>query len=297
VEVEKLSKDEKQHTPEFETCIEQVMKQGHGKGSAFAICTAAFEKAGKPIYLGESETQKLHLFTESINLKGQKVSGVAIHPKRIFHPEEGMTHVYLREELEKAAPTLIGKPFGIDHRYLLPPPNVVTNAYYDSKEDGIAFEGTVDDQIAEQINSKGFKGVSIELNWLRPGGKVEYVNGVAPRNFELTSVHLLKDFPPGDKDAYIKFWNAIMEQLAETEAKLKQSVETPDIVALRKQLVETQAKLADAQKQVRSWEQKYQRFVEAIKDTHPALGITRAWSRGPQRMIQEQLRVLKEFES
>jgi hypothetical protein len=205
---------EKQHTPEFEDCIQKVMKQGHDKGSAFAICTETFKKADKSLYVGESENQKLYLFSESIKLKdGNRVSGVCIHPKRIFHPEEGLTHVYLKEELEKAAPTLVGKPFGIDHLYPLPPPNVITNAWYDAAENGVAYEGTVETDIAEQISRKEFKGVSIELNWLKPGGKVEFMNGVAPRNFELTSVHLLKRFPPGDKDAYIKFWNAIMEQM------------------------------------------------------------------------------------
>jgi len=204
---------EKQHTPEFEDCIQKVMKQGHEKASAFAICTTTFQKADKPLYVGESENQKLHLFSESIKISGNKVSGVCIHPKRIFHPEEGLEHVYLKEELEKAAPTLIGKPFGIDHIYVLPPPNVINNAWYDPAENGVAYEGIVDDDVAERIQRKEFKGISIELNWLRPGGKVEFHNGVAPKNFELTSVHLLKRFPPGDKDAYIKFWNAIMEQL------------------------------------------------------------------------------------
>jgi hypothetical protein len=104
------NKPEKQHTPEFEQCIQEVMKQGHEKGSAFAICTATFEKAQKPIFIGESETQKLHLFSESVKLEDHKVSGVAIHPKRIFHPEENMTHVYLREELQNAAPTLSQTP-------------------------------------------------------------------------------------------------------------------------------------------------------------------------------------------
>jgi len=200
----------KQHTPEFEGCIQEVMKQGHHKGSAFAICTESFQRAGKPIFVGEAETQKLHLFSESIKIEGNKVSGVAIHPKRIFHPEEGLEHVYLREELERAAPTLVGKPFGIDHMYILPPPNVITNTRYDAKQDGVAFEGIVDDSIAEQIRNKAFKGLSIELNWLKPGGKVEYVNGVAARNFELTSVHFLKRFPPGDKDAYIRLWEQLV---------------------------------------------------------------------------------------
>jgi len=207
--------ENKQHTPEFENCIQEVVKQGHEKGSAFAICTDSFQRAGKPIFVGESETQKLHLFCESFRLEGNKVSGVAIHPKRIFHPEEGLTHVYLREELENASPTLVGKPFGIDHLYILPPPNVITEAWYCNKENGVAFKGLVDDNIAEQIRNNAFKGLSIELNWLKPGGKIEYVNGVAARNFDLTSVHFLKRFPPGDREAYIRLW----EQLTLKEAE------------------------------------------------------------------------------
>ena len=230
----------KQHTDEFETCIEQVMKQGHEKGSAFAICAATFKRAGNPIYIGEAETKKLHLFSESVKIEGNKVSGVAIHPKRIFHPEEGITHVYLKEELEKAAPTLVGKPFGVDHQFLLPPPNVITNAWYDPGQDGVAFEGFVDDKIAEQVSNRGFKGLSIELDWLRPGGKVEYMNGIAPRNFELTSVHLLRNFPPGDKDAFIKVWNGIMEQLVSgPPLPVDQRVE-----ALEKRIEELSGKIA-----------------------------------------------------
>jgi len=216
------------------------MKQGHDKGSAFAICTKSFQDANKPIYLGEAETQKLHLFSESINLDGNKVSGVAIHPKRIFHPEEGMTHVYLREELEKAAPTLVGKPFGIDHLFILPPPNIITSAWYDPKQDGVAFEGLADDEIAEQIRKKAFKGLSIELDWLKPGGKVEFINGVAPKNFELTSVHLLRNFPPGDKEAFIKLWNSVKEQLVlGPPLPLDQRVET-----LEKQIQEVLNKIS-----------------------------------------------------
>jgi len=472
--------ERKQHAPEFEDCVKQVMRQGHAKGSAFAICTATFDRANKLIYVGEGETAKLHLFSESVRLKDHKVSGVCIHPKRIFHPEEGMTHVYLQEELERAAPTLIGKPFGVDHTYVLPPPNVITNAWYDPKEDGVAFEGTVDDRIVEQIQSRAFKGLSIELNWLKPGGRMEYADGVAPRNFELTSVHFLKRFPPGDKDAYINFWNAIVEQLvvspaltldekvaqleeqlrelsekvavlagkfevvsgipqsiamkeaewdasfinelpdtsfavvskggqrdeqgktvprtlrhlphhkadgsldvphlrnalarlqqtelsledraeakkhlcahardseivsevcgeprprqseseavaalqkqlAETEAKLAQvqrsvlekeaawaeklaeaertgasKLESSGVVALRKQLIETEAKLASSQRQAASARASCQRLVEAIKGTHPVIGVQRSWSLGPQKMIAEQLRVMREFES
>lgn len=331
-------------------------------------------------------------------------------------------------------------------------PNVITNAWYDRVENGVAFEGTVDEQVAEQLQTKTFKGISIELNWLRPGGKVEFMNGVTPRNFELTSVHLLKHFPPGDKDAYIKFWNAIVEQLvgvgpartiddrvnalesgfremhttlevisgkidvlgkgaassvvppssagpriqvvtiplfeaaaakvkdireqrmtkeqilqkiedlqkqvSENDKKLypestfspeekekvrtensqlyteleayrqalaevvklevtqntqageseevkslkaklaeaeKKPQEPADTVALRKDLVETQAKLTDAEKKTKAEKERFVHFHEAVKGTHPVLGVQRSWSLGPQRMIAEQQRVLREF--
>ncbi len=333
-----MSKDQEQHSPEFEDCITRIMNQGHEKGSAFAICTDAFEKAKKPIFVGESEVKKLHLFSESIKLEGRKVSGVCIHPKRIFHPEDDLTHVYLKEELEKAAPTLTGKPFGIDHMYVLPPPNIITRSWYDSTEDGVAYEGIVDDEIAKKIADKEFKGVSIELSWLRPGGKVEFMNGVAPRNFELTSVHLLRRFPPGDREAYIEFWNAITEQLVGVgsprtiddrvealESGLKEILtaleviegkfnmlavssappqaekerleqEPVDIVGLRKDLVEMQAKFADAEKRARAEKEKLVRFHEAVKDTLPDRATELRWlGTGPKLFTEKVKGVLRDF--
>jgi hypothetical protein len=287
-----------------------------------------------------------------------------------------MTHVYLKEELEKAAPTLTGKPFGIDHLHILPPPNVITNSWYDSNENGVAYEGVVDDEIAQKIANKEFKGVSIELNWLRPGGKVEFLNGVAPRNFELTSVHLLRKFPPGDQDAYIRFWNAIMEQLVgvgparaiddrvsalesglremrtalevingkidmlskgltssqassggsevsknqvatiqspeetavknkltETECKLSEAGKKPqqasehaDIVTLRKDLVEAQAKLADTEKKVRHEKDRFVRFHEAVQGTLPDRATELRWlGTGPKLFTEKVKRALHEF--
>jgi chaperonin cofactor prefoldin len=342
------------------------MEQGHEKGSAFAICVDAFKRAGKPIFVGESEAQKLHLFCEAFRLKGNRVSGVAIHPKRIFHPEEGMTHVYLREELEKAAPTLVGKPFGIDHRFVLPPPNVITKAWYCKEENGVCFEGVVDDQIAKRIRRKEFKGISIELDWLRPGGRVEYVDGVAARNFELTSVHFLTRFPPGDKDAYVKLWEQITtsihknsrgkEQLVVAPAlPLDQRVEaleqqlqeiinridvinarldtlqqatlggvrapsplsasepsqtvqnrtsekqTESIAGLRKRLAEVEARLAEMiKRQVReeaSWKNRYEKLRESIRSAIPPSRVWKSWTLGPQRYVQENLKILRETES
>lgn len=333
---------EKQHSAEFESCIADVMKQGKDKGSAFAICTKAFQDAGKPLFVGESESQKLHLFSESVKLDGNKVSGVAIHPKRIFHPEEGLYHEYFREELEKAAPSAAGKPFGIDHRYVLPPPNLMTKGAYDAAEDGIAFEGVVDDDIAERIRGREFKGISIEIDWMKPGGRVECVSGgdgaaptIAARNFEVTSLHLLRQFPPGDKDAFIRLWNAVMEQqtpedlgkrveglnvqLSAINSKLdamasravmkeeskpapveqkSEPAETEATVSLRKKLVETEAALADSQKQFRAFkeaaEARFNKLVKDFRESHPEPYIFHGWSFGPQQMIAVQKRILLE---
>lgn len=334
---------EKTHTAEFESCIASVMQQGKDKDSAFAICTKAFQDAGKPLFLGESESQKLHLFSESVKLEGNKVSGVAIHPKRIFHPEQGAYHEYFREELQKAAPSAAGKPFGIDHRYVLPPPNVMTKGVYDSVEDGIAFEGIVDDDVAERIRSKEFRGISIEVDWMRPGGSIECVSGgkgvpptVAARNFEVTSLHLLRQFPPGDRDAYIKLWNAVMQQptleglsrqveevgsqIATIEGKLDalasrvvmkeeaepavveqqttEGVESEAVVELRRKLVEAEASLADERKQFREFrakaEAQYTKFWRDMRETIPEPWIYRGWSGGPNTMVANQFRVLRE---
>lgn len=154
---------------------------------------------------------KLHLFAEAFQFDGKKVSGVAIHPKRLWHPEEGQTHVFLKEELKKAAASLGGKPFGVDHLRLLPKPNFVEKAWWDEQQSGVAFEGTVDDEVARKIKEGAFKGLSIELDWFRPGVMMEKLNGgIAPRNFDFTSVHFMSRFPPADKETYVKLWEGIV---------------------------------------------------------------------------------------
>jgi len=153
---------------------------------------------------------KLHLFAEAIRFDGKKVSGVAIHPKKLWHPEEGESHLFLKEELKKSAQTLGGKPFGIDHLRLLPKPNFVERAWYDEQENGVAFEGTVDNEIAQKIKEGAFKGLSIELNWFKDGVIMEKVGGaIAPRNFDFTSVHFMSRFPPADKETFVKLWEGI----------------------------------------------------------------------------------------
>ncbi len=362
------------------------------------------EAAGHTIQEGErNKGVKLHLFAESFRFDGKKVSGVAIHPKKLWHPEEGQTHVFLKEELKKSASSLSGKPFGIDHLRLLPAPNIVERSWYDEQDDGVAFEGTVDDQIAERIHEGAFRGLSIELDWFKDGVMMERIgNGIAPRNFDFTCVHLMSQFPPADKDTYVKVWEGIVlpivpapmdvqidqlrqafedrirylegqisaltrsdpwtqasapaiiifkeaeskisgeltelkntvEQLkslkeayvtektardvavAEKENKLKAKEgefditlkklsekmnahgpqESEVIVGLRKNLVEAEGKVADAEKQMKrgvdEWKGKYMGLHKGITESIPPTHIWKCWTFGPKMMITEMMRVL-----
>jgi len=187
---------------DFADCV----AKNKDKDNPEAYCAAIKHRVEEAMLNGK---KILYLFGEGLRVDGVKVFGVAIHPKKLWHPEEGTYHVYLEEELKKAAPTLAGKPFGIDHIQILPKPNVVERSWWDDQLGGVAFEGTVSPEIAERIKKGEFKGVSIELNWFKPGVMLEKVNGIAPRNFDFTAVHFMKNFPPADKETFVKVWEGI----------------------------------------------------------------------------------------
>jgi primosomal protein N'' len=176
------------------------------RGYEDALATLAEEAALGTLQQGI----RLHFFTESLKFDGKKVSGVAIHPKKLWHPEEGQAHLFLKEELKKSAPTLAGNQFGVDHLRLLPKPNIVERAWYDEQENGVAFEGTVDEGVGKKIKSGEFKGLSIELDWFKDGVMTERIGGaIAPRNFDFTGISFMSQFPPADKETYVKVWEGI----------------------------------------------------------------------------------------
>jgi len=204
-------------TAELERCVEEAVTTGKGEAEALTTCTAVSQRKGKPVFeaaSGEPSGFAAESFEFDFSVReARRVWGHAIHPLKTYHPNEWPElRVYLREELKKAAESLVGKPFGVDHLYLLPPPNRIYRAYWDEEKDAVYFEGLVDEEVAERILHGEFKGVSIELNWERPGGKLEYVDGVAPRNFEFTSLHFLKRFPPGDPKAFVRLWEAVLRR-------------------------------------------------------------------------------------
>jgi len=195
---------------EYENFEDCVNKNSDEKDPA-AYCATIQRKAER------TESLRTFLFAEKIGLEGNVVKGVAIHPKVIWHPEEGVNwkakHDYQRDELKKAAESLSGKPFGINHMRLLPAPNRVSRSWWDEQQNGVAFEGTVDDDVAGKIREGKFRGLSVECDWMKPGKYVmleKTDSGVAMKNFDLTSVHFLDRFPPGDREAYVEMWEGIV---------------------------------------------------------------------------------------
>jgi len=207
------AKEKSNISPEEQAAINALYAERRGLEDALTELT----KQKALLSMKERRTpSSYYFFTESIKLDGNVVSGVAIHPKLIWHPESGSDfkakHDYLKEELKKAAESLKGKPFGEDHLRLLPAPNIMTEGFWDEQQNGVAFKGTVSDDVAQRIRNKEYKGLSVEIDWKKPGKYVmlEKTNGTAPRNFEFTSVHFLRRFPPGDKEAYVKLMEGIV---------------------------------------------------------------------------------------
>ena len=81
---------------------------------------------------------------------------------------------------------------------------------------------------------------------------------------------------------------------AEKKARLQQ--EPVDTVALRKDLVETQAKLAGAEKRARAEKEKFVRFHEAVKGTLPDRDTELRWlGTGPKLFTERVKHVLHDF--
>jgi len=97
-----------------------------------------------------------------------------------------------------------------------------------------------------------------------------------------------------------------MEQcVAEWEQKQEggetQGAQAESIVGLRKKLVEVEAQLVKMEKQQKrkaaTWKEKYEKLREAVKGAIPMPRVWKSWTPGPQRYVQENLKILREVES
>ncbi|RLI17269.1 hypothetical protein DRO54_11780, partial [Candidatus Bathyarchaeota archaeon] len=145
----------RRHTNEFEDCIRKVMASGKDKASAYAICTAAFQKAGKPIW-EKTRILATNPIKEKIVDKPLRIRGIAIKAG-----ESKNRILYILEGLKKAATKLVGAPVYIEHVYASNAIGTVINANWDDEVNGIVYEAEIyDDEVQEKIRKGLIKHVS-----------------------------------------------------------------------------------------------------------------------------------------
>jgi len=139
------------------------------------------------------------------------IRGEAIHPVKTFHPLEWpQLRVFLEDELEKSAETLVGKPLYLDH--WRPLNGKVLGARY---EDGaLEYVAELNDEDLLQLVRDGqIKHASVQFDWKI----LEQVDGVAPRGLNFQHLSLLKDMQPGDPQTTVEILESIARQLKEAK--------------------------------------------------------------------------------
>jgi hypothetical protein len=157
---------------------------------------------------------RLYLFGNSLILEGKKVKGAAIHPMATYHPYEWpKVRVYLDDYLERAAPSAVGKPFMLDHSRSLSAENKITKNVWNKEKAQVEYEGDVSDDVAAMIESGKIKGVSVGLDFSKPGGGMLITErGVIPYAFGFEEYSFLQDMEPGDPKAWVSLCEAMETQ-------------------------------------------------------------------------------------
>jgi len=199
---------------DFDHCVQDIMKsQAKDEESAKRICGALQARFRRESFswVGEIKPEKANL-----------IRGRAIHPVKTYHPEdwESPVRVYLEEELEKAAHSLVDKPLFLDH--VQPIEGKVVAAQY---EDGaIEYVAELnDEQVLNWIKDGAIRHCSIDYN-----ANMEEVNGHAPRGIQFNHLALLKDFLPGDPASSVQLWEGILKRLK--EAKMREQAQPEEFI-------------------------------------------------------------------
>jgi hypothetical protein len=149
----------------------------------------------------------------SLICEGRKVSGYCIHPMATYHSKEWPTvRLYLQPYLERAAPTIAGKQFLIDHNRTLSPENRLTLGRWDPEKNAVYYEGEVSDDVAQKIRAGLIKSVSVGLDFQRPGsGILVTEEGTIPFCFGFEEISFLQNMSPGDPQASLQLWEGVLK--------------------------------------------------------------------------------------
>jgi len=195
--------------PDFDACVAHMTKPKEEGGGGYD------EETAKKV-CGKMKAELEESFSWTGDIKpypgARLIRGEAIHPIKTFHPYEWpQLRVFLEDELEKSAKTLLGKPLFLDH--WRPLNGKVLGARY---EDG-ALEYVAelnDDDVLQMIRDGQIKHASIQFEWKI----LENVDGLAPRSINYQHLSLLKDMQPGDPQTSVNIWESIARQLKEAKS-------------------------------------------------------------------------------
>jgi hypothetical protein len=119
--------------------------------------------------------------------------------------------VYLEEELKKAAGSMTGAPLLLDHVY--PVDGEVLDAWY--ADGAVEYVAELDDsKFFSMINDGTIKHCGVEYEW----NNLKKVNGVAPQGITFTGLALLRNYEPGDPEAIVQVWEAVVKRLKEASS-------------------------------------------------------------------------------
>jgi len=191
----------------FDACVKDFMSRGKPEENAKRICGALKARLEK-----EGSSQVLSWEGVVTPRQANLLIGKAIHPVKTVHPEEWPSvRVYLEEELKKATGSMNGAPLLLDHEK--PLDGEVLSAWYDNG--ALEFAAELNDpQVQGWIKDGTIRHCSVEYEW----GNLERVDGVAPRGITFTGLSLLKEYEPGDPNATVQIWEAIIKKLKEANA-------------------------------------------------------------------------------
>jgi hypothetical protein len=194
----------------FDACVKDFVSQGKNEEQAKRICGALQTRL-------ERSTEGLILSWEGdiAANEGNLIGGKAIHPIKTFHPEEWPSvRVYLEEELRRASGSMAGAPLLLDHMY--PVGGEVLDAWY--ADGAIEYVAELDDsKVLGWISDGTIKHCSVEYEW----DNLKKINGVAPQGIKFTGLALLKNYEPGDPEATVQVWEAIVKRLRKSSSVAK----------------------------------------------------------------------------
>jgi hypothetical protein len=142
-----------------------------------------------------------------------KIAGIASHEGlTTYHKGEVFSkRKYIGGELRKSVEKLGNKYIPIFLNHEKPLPGCKATLKWDDKEDGVAYEGEVTDEVANMINELNIRSVSLNANPWVQGGGVKFADGVAPFGFVFEELSLIdpRVMEPGDKQTTLRFLEAL----------------------------------------------------------------------------------------